>query len=79
VIAPLDIAGYTLAPWGFEPSAVRQPVLLVYGAADPAIGEPHARWWQSALPDARSTVVEGAGHFVVIQKWAEILDFVVKA
>lgn len=74
-----DITGYTLAPWGFEPSNVRQPVLLVYGADDPAIGEAHARWWESALPDARSMVVADAGHFVVIPKWAEILDFVVRA
>jgi pimeloyl-ACP methyl ester carboxylesterase len=74
-----DIAGYTLAPWGFEPAEVHQPVLLVYGADDPAIGEAHARWWESALPDARSSVVGGAGHFVVIPKWTDILDFVVRA
>jgi pimeloyl-ACP methyl ester carboxylesterase len=74
-----DIAGYTLAPWGFAPADVQQPVLLVYGADDPAIGDAHASWWESALPDARSSVVAGAGHFVVIPKWADILDFIVRA
>jgi pimeloyl-ACP methyl ester carboxylesterase len=30
-----DITGYTLAPWGFEPSDVRPPVLLVYAPMNP--------------------------------------------
>ena len=37
-----DIAGYCLAPWGFEPEQVGAKTLLVYGADDPVAG-PRAR------------------------------------
>jgi pimeloyl-ACP methyl ester carboxylesterase len=74
-----DIVGYCIAPWGFEPGGVTQPVLLVYGGADPIAAEPHARWWEQELPDARLTLVADAGHLVVIRSWDQILAFVAAA
>lgn len=68
-----DVAGYALAPWGFEPSAVRAEVLLGYGALDEPVGPAHGQWWQRALPDARLEVVDGVGHLVVVPFWGRAL------
>ncbi len=68
-----EIAGYTLAPWGFEPSAVRAEVLLGYGALDEPIGPAHGQWWQRVLPHARLEVVPDAGHLVVVPFWERAL------
>lgn len=67
-----DIAGYTLQPWGFEPTEVSAEVLLGYGAED-VLGEQHGRWWQQALPHARLEVVPAVGHLVVVPFWSHAL------
>lgn len=71
-----DVAGYTLRPWGFEPSDVAAEVLLGYGADD-LLGEPHGRWWEQALPTARLEVVADVGHLVVVPFWDRALAHVV--
>lgn len=70
-----DIAGYTLQPWGFEPSEVRAKTLLLYGARDETAGPRHGRWWQRALPDARLEVVPDAGHLLILPMWGRVLSF----
>jgi len=70
-----DVAGYTLQPWGFEPSGVTADVLLGYGVDDP-LGEPHGRWWQQALPKARLEMVPDVGHLVVVPFWDRALGHV---
>jgi pimeloyl-ACP methyl ester carboxylesterase len=70
-----DVAGYTLQPWGFEPSDVAADVLLGYGADD-LLGEPHGRWWQQALPKARLEMVPDVGHMVVVPFWGRALEHV---
>lgn len=67
-----EIAGYTLQHWGFESADVTAPVLLGYGAED-MLGEPHGRWWQQALPNARLDVVPDVGHLVVVPFWDSAL------
>jgi pimeloyl-ACP methyl ester carboxylesterase len=67
-----DIAGYSLRPWGFEPSEVRAKTLLLYGARD-QIGHAHGAWWQRRLPDARLEMVPDAGHLVVVPTWNRAL------
>jgi pimeloyl-ACP methyl ester carboxylesterase len=70
-----DVAGYMLRPWGFEPADVTADVLLGYGADD-ALGEPHGRWWQQALPKAHLEVVPDVGHMVVVPFWGRALEHV---
>jgi pimeloyl-ACP methyl ester carboxylesterase len=70
-----DVAGYTLQPWGFEPTDVSADVLLGYGADD-LLGEPHGRWWQQALPKAHLEVVPDVGHLVVVPFWDRALAHV---
>jgi 3-oxoadipate enol-lactonase len=52
---------------------VAAPTLVVAGADDPAAPESEARAIASALPDARVTVVEQAGHLVSVERPAELL------
>ncbi|HEY3185763.1 MAG TPA: alpha/beta hydrolase [Gaiellaceae bacterium] len=72
-----DIAGYCLQPWGFEPGAVRAKTLLLYGSRDALADPRHGRWWQSRLPDARLEVAPGAGHLLLIPRWATALSHLV--
>jgi pimeloyl-ACP methyl ester carboxylesterase len=70
-----DIAGYSLQPWGFEPADVATKTLLVYGGEDPIAGGAHGRWWQRQLPNARLEMTPGAGHLLIVERWARILSF----
>jgi pimeloyl-ACP methyl ester carboxylesterase len=72
-----DIAGYCLQPWGFEPAAVEAETLLLYGSHDPIAGPRHGRWWRAQLPYARLEIAQGAGHLLVIPRWARVLEHLV--
>jgi pimeloyl-ACP methyl ester carboxylesterase len=74
-----DVAGYTMRPWGFEPEDIETTALLLYGADDPVVGEPHARWWSSRLRRADVQIMPGVGHLVVIPAWGRILAHVAPA
>ncbi|GIH04713.1 alpha/beta hydrolase [Rhizocola hellebori] len=69
-----DIAGYCLAPWGFEPEQVEAKTLLVYGAADPVAGPRHGKWYQRRVPDARFEQSPGSGHLDIIPRWQRVLS-----
>ncbi len=68
-----DLVVQHVAPWGFDPAEVTQPVTLVYGDADPLVGLDHGRHWAKVLPDATLEVVEGAGHLVLADAWPRLL------
>jgi pimeloyl-ACP methyl ester carboxylesterase len=74
-----DIAGYSLQPWGFEPSQVQAKTLCVYGGADPVAGHRHGVWWQKNLPDARLEMSPGAGHLLILPVWQRVLSFLAPA
>jgi hypothetical protein len=42
-----DLAGYTLADWGFTPSQITADVLLVYGADDERVPPAHGEWFRT--------------------------------
>jgi pimeloyl-ACP methyl ester carboxylesterase len=71
----MDIAGYGLQPWGFDPGQVHQKTLLICGVRGPLAGSNHGRWWQQRLPDARLELVPDGGHFVALPMWTRILSF----
>lgn len=75
----LDVAGYTLQPWGFDPHDVHVETLLLYGQADPIAGSRHANWWLTALPDAWLQMVPGAGHLVVAEAWDQVVAYLAAA
>ena len=60
-------------PWGFEPERVEGPVRLWLGERDGLV--PAHVWLERSgrFPVCRTTVVPGAGHFVIAEHMAEIL------
>ncbi|PJJ65617.1 alpha/beta fold hydrolase [Compostimonas suwonensis] len=71
-----DIAGYALADWGFALASVRAKALLLYGGADAAIGEPHARWYEKRVAGSSVEIVPDAGHLVLVPSWGRVLAHV---
>jgi len=69
-----DLAGYTLADWGFTPSQVAADVLLAYGADDERVPPAHGEWYQAQLPSAELSVWPEVGHLVVVPAWGRVLD-----
>lgn len=68
-----DLAGYTLADWGFDPARVAPGALLVYGADDERVPPAHGAWYRDAVPSAELEVVPGVGHLVVVPAWDRVL------
>lgn len=52
---------------------VRCPVHLWYGTEDHTAPPAFGRWLADHLPDATLTVIDGAGHCLVLPRWSEIL------
>lgn len=59
----------SLGDWNILPSlgAVKSPVLVIYGAADPAFAEAPEAWAQ-ALPNARLLIINDAGHIPHVEQ-----------
>ncbi|MGH9226808.1 MAG: alpha/beta fold hydrolase [Acidimicrobiales bacterium] len=68
-----DIVATTVAPWGFEPRDVTAPVALWYGEDDELVSPVHGAWWADVLPSADLRIVPGAGHFLPLVAWKQIL------
>ena len=63
-------------PWGFRPEQVEGPVRLWLGEQDKLVP---ARVWlerPSSFPVCDTTVVAGAGHFLIAEHMAEIVGTV---
>ena len=69
-----DLAGYTLADWGFTPSQVTADVLLAYGADDERVPPAHGEWYRDRLPSAELQLWPGVGHLVVVPAWGRVLE-----
>jgi pimeloyl-ACP methyl ester carboxylesterase len=61
------------APWGFDPHAIKAPVLLWYGGDDPLTPPQMGRYLADTVPDAQLTVYAGEGHMVYLTHWEQIL------
>ncbi len=49
-------------PWGFDPAALRVPLLLLYGLQDHSVPVAHSRWLVEHVPSTRVVVDEAGGH-----------------
>jgi pimeloyl-ACP methyl ester carboxylesterase len=67
-----DLALQLTSP-DFELSAVACPVRLWYGSRDRSAPPAFGRWFAAHLPDATLEVVDGAGHCLILPRWAQIL------
>jgi pimeloyl-ACP methyl ester carboxylesterase len=55
-----------VAPWGFDPAAVRVPVLFVHGGRDRIAPSAHARWLADRVPLAELWLRPEDGHVSVL-------------
>lgn len=60
-------------PWGFAPADVATHVDVWQGSDDHLVPPAWAERLRASLPDADLHVVEGAGHFVLLDHGREIL------
>lgn len=60
-------------PFPVAPADVTCPVALWWGTGDTVTPPAFGRWYAAVLPDADLTLVEGAGHYLPLARWAELL------
>jgi pimeloyl-ACP methyl ester carboxylesterase len=63
-------------PWGFDPSQIRVPVLLLHGEDDRVVPAAHSRWLAARLPSAELWSRPGDGHISVLQGGGAALEWV---
>ena len=72
-----DLAGYTLADWGFTPAEVAADVLLAYGRDDALVAPAHGEWYRDRLPSADLQLWSEVGHLVVVPAWERVVGHLV--
>ena len=66
-------------PWGFELGEIRIPVQLWHGEQDATVPVTIGRALAAALPHCQARFVSDAGHFLVTDRWQQILTELVHA
>ena len=61
--------------WGFDLGAVRSPVRLWHGMEDRAVPAAAAQAIAARVRGAQITLLPGEGHFLVFERWREILGW----
>jgi pimeloyl-ACP methyl ester carboxylesterase len=56
-----------VAPWGFEPSAITRPVLIVQGGDDRFVPRSHGDWLAARIPGAEAWIDDAAGHLTLLE------------
>jgi pimeloyl-ACP methyl ester carboxylesterase len=67
----------SVRPWGFDPAAIRVPVLVCHGEDDRMVPIGHGRWLAGRIPGARLRTYPGDGHVSVLDSaGAAALDWI---
>lgn len=66
-------------PWGFRLAEIKVPVQLWHGEQDATVPVEVGRALAGALPRCRAQFVSGAGHFLVLDRWRQILAELLRA
>jgi pimeloyl-ACP methyl ester carboxylesterase len=61
--------------WGFDLGNIRVPVLIVHGLADPGVPPIRARELAARIPGAELRLLEGVGHFSLLDQLDEVVDW----
>jgi len=65
-----------MAPWGFDPSDVAQPTLLMQGELDVLVPRSHMAYLAARIPVSRLEIVSGGGH-TLYDEASEVIRFLV--
>ncbi len=68
-----------VAPWGFDPSAISAPTLLLVGTEDRVVPPAHGEWLAERIPGATLWPMAGDGHVSVLRHGADALAWLVDA
>ena len=66
----------SVGDWGFDPTHIAVPTLLVHGTADRVVPASHARWLAERIDGAELLEVEGASHISVLSAAPTVLDWI---
>jgi pimeloyl-ACP methyl ester carboxylesterase len=55
-----------VAPWGFDPSAIAVPTLVLHGEQDRVVPAAHGEWLAARIPTAELWIPPGEGHISVL-------------
>ena len=64
-----------VAPWGFDPAQVLQPVLLMHGEQDRMVPSAHGKWLARRCPSARLRLFPDDGHVSVLTSAEVAMDW----
>jgi pimeloyl-ACP methyl ester carboxylesterase len=62
-----------LAPWGFELSAIRTPVLLYHGRQDRFVPFVQGEWLARHIPGVRAELTDDDGHLTLTERYLEVI------
>jgi pimeloyl-ACP methyl ester carboxylesterase len=65
----------SVRPWGFQPDAIRVPVLIMHGAQDKMVPCAHGEWLAARCPAAALRTVPDAGHITVLDSAPQALTW----
>lgn len=65
----------SVGPWGFDPSEVTVPTLLLHGEADRMVPSPHSQWLSWQIPGAQLRLMPGEGHVSVLRHAPAALEW----
>jgi fermentation-respiration switch protein FrsA (DUF1100 family) len=60
--------------WGFALADICVPAVLWHGEADRNVPAAHGRRLVAGLPGCRATFVPDAGHYLIFDRWADVLS-----
>jgi pimeloyl-ACP methyl ester carboxylesterase len=66
-----------VAPWGFDPAGVSQPVLILHGDQDRMVPSAHGEWLAGRCRSAELWLRPGDGHISVLGSAVPALDWLV--
>lgn len=63
------------APWSFDPAHIRSPLAFWHGGEDRMVPHAGAEALARVIPHTELHVVPGAGHFLALDHWREIVSW----
>jgi pimeloyl-ACP methyl ester carboxylesterase len=74
----IDDALAFCAPWGFNLSDIKAPVLLWHGQNDVFSPVAHARWLADQIPHAIMSIRPGTAHFAALEVMPDVLSWLIR-